>query len=311
MPVNLSITATRLIAVMLSLTSVFLMVGSGNQYAETRSLLSTAALVRVQADWERYQLPGGEVSVQMPAVPAMSSYKVRPDPQAKSRLMHLIGAYSQGVVYAIYIFERKQSLEDFIASFGHVSAEPAKRDLTVSGVRGKEYVRERDTRKGTARYFITDRRIYVFETQGSILGNPDVGIPRFMDSINFVRPVTGHVIVDGPGEPADAEVKGVGNGTETQIFKSKELSPKAVVVIKPEPNYTDRARDKQVIGTVMLSCVFSSTGTVDNLQVTAGLPGGLTERAMTAARQIKFIPAIKDGHFVSMYIRLEYNFNLY
>jgi hypothetical protein len=37
----------------------------------------------------------------------------------------------------------------------------------------------------------------------------------------------------------------------------------------------------------------------------------LTERAIAAARQIKFSPATKDGHAVSMYIELQYNFNLY
>jgi TonB family protein len=66
-----------------------------------------------------------------------------------------------------------------------------------------------------------------------------------------------------------------------------------------------------VTGTVVLRCVFSSSGAVTGIRATSGLPYGLTERAILAARQIKFIPAIKEGHFVSMYIQLEYNFNLY
>jgi outer membrane biosynthesis protein TonB len=41
------------------------------------------------------------------------------------------------------------------------------------------------------------------------------------------------------------------------------------------------------------------------------LPYGLTTRAVRAARQIRFTPAEKDGKPVSMYIQLEYNFNLY
>jgi hypothetical protein len=45
--------------------------------------------------------------------------------------------------------------------------------------------------------------------------------------------------------------------------------------------------------------------------VLSGLPGGLTERAVEAARRIKFFPATKDGRPVSMFIQLEYNFNLY
>jgi hypothetical protein len=37
----------------------------------------------------------------------------------------------------------------------------------------------------------------------------------------------------------------------------------------------------------------------------------LTERAIAAARQIKFNPATKNGRAVSVYMNLEYNFNLY
>jgi len=48
-----------------------------------------------------------------------------------------------------------------------------------------------------------------------------------------------------------------------------------------------------------------------SISARAGLPYGLTERAIAAARQIKFTPATKDGRPVSMYIQLEYNFNLY
>jgi hypothetical protein len=42
-----------------------------------------------------------------------------------------------------------------------------------------------------------------------------------------------------------------------------------------------------------------------------GLPYGLTEKTMEAARHIKFAPAMKDGRPVSLYIQIEYNFNLY
>ncbi|HEX6283216.1 MAG TPA: energy transducer TonB [Pyrinomonadaceae bacterium] len=42
-----------------------------------------------------------------------------------------------------------------------------------------------------------------------------------------------------------------------------------------------------------------------------GLPYGLTENAVDAAKKIKYFPAIKDGKRVSMWMQLEYNFNLY
>jgi outer membrane biosynthesis protein TonB len=53
------------------------------------------------------------------------------------------------------------------------------------------------------------------------------------------------------------------------------------------------------------------TGRVTNIRTVSGLPYGLTEKAINAARKIYFLPAIKDGRRVPQYIRVEYNFNIY
>jgi len=45
--------------------------------------------------------------------------------------------------------------------------------------------------------------------------------------------------------------------------------------------------------------------------VVSGLPHGLTRRAVDAARGITFQPAQIDGRPVSMWMELQYNFNLY
>jgi TonB family protein len=96
-----------------------------------------------------------------------------------------------------------------------------------------------------------------------------------------------------------------------KIFKPSEVSSKARIISRPDPLYTEEARKNQIAGTVVLRAVFSSDGQVTNIRTVNGLPHGLTERAMAAARQIKFTPATKDGRPVSQYIQIEYNFNLY
>jgi len=112
---------------------------------------------------------------------------------------------------------------------------------------------------------------------------------------------------EGGGGPG-----GGGGGTDyNKIFSGKDVNTKARVLAKPEPQYTEEARKNQITGTVVLRAVFTSGGQVTNISARSGLPYGLTERAIAAARQIKFVPATKDGHAVSMYIQLEYNFNLY
>ena len=92
---------------------------------------------------------------------------------------------------------------------------------------------------------------------------------------------------------------------------NRTLATKPRILSKPEPQYTEEARKNQITGTVVLKVVFASNGSVTNIRTVSGLPNGLTERAIAAARQIKFVPATKDGHQVSMWMQLEYNFNLY
>jgi TonB family protein len=104
---------------------------------------------------------------------------------------------------------------------------------------------------------------------------------------------------------------GGGGGDYSKIFTGKDVTSKARLLSKPEPQYTEEARKNQITGTVTLKVVFSSNGQVTNIRTVSGLPYGLTERAIAAARQIKFVPATKDGHQVSMWMQLEYNFNLY
>jgi TonB family protein len=104
---------------------------------------------------------------------------------------------------------------------------------------------------------------------------------------------------------------GGGGGDYSKVFTGKDVTTKARLISKPEPQYTEDARKNQITGTVVLKVVFASSGQVTNIRTVSGLPFGLTERAIAAARQIKFQPATKDGHQVSMWMQLEYNFNLY
>jgi TonB family protein len=94
-------------------------------------------------------------------------------------------------------------------------------------------------------------------------------------------------------------------------FSQKEVTRKALITFKPEPGFTEEARKNNVTGVVRLRAILSSSGSVSGVSVIKGLPDGLTEKAISAAKQIRFSPAQKDGRTVSQYIVLEYNFNIY
>jgi len=99
--------------------------------------------------------------------------------------------------------------------------------------------------------------------------------------------------------------------SERSVFISSEVTTKARILKKPEPSYTESARNAQVEGTVVLRAILAADGQVRNILVLGRLPNGLTERAIEAARKIKFQPAVKDGRSVSLFVQIEYNFNLY
>lgn len=102
-----------------------------------------------------------------------------------------------------------------------------------------------------------------------------------------------------------------GGGGPSGILQPREVEQRARLLSKPEPKYTEEARRNQISGTVMLRAVFASSGEVVQIRALSSLPFGLTERAIAAAREIKFLPATKGGRPVSVFMQLEYNFNLY
>jgi len=104
-----------------------------------------------------------------------------------------------------------------------------------------------------------------------------------------------------------------GNNPEDpdRVYPQAQVTERARVLLKPEPQYTEDARRNLVMGTVVLRVVFSRTGEVTNIRAIHALPFGLTEKAIAAARMIRFHPATKDGRPVNVSMQLEYNFNLY
>ena len=96
-----------------------------------------------------------------------------------------------------------------------------------------------------------------------------------------------------------------------RVYPALQVTERARVLAKPEPQYTEEARRNAVTGSVVLRVIFSRSGEVTNIRAVQSLPFGLTERAIAAARLIRFRPATRDGRPVNVYMQLEYNFNLY
>jgi TonB family protein len=95
------------------------------------------------------------------------------------------------------------------------------------------------------------------------------------------------------------------------VYASIEVSTPARIKSKPVPQYPDEAKAHRIEGVVVLQAVLSSSGRITDIQILEGLPYGLTEQSIAAARRIRFEPAIKDSRPVSTLVKLEYHFGLF
>lgn len=100
---------------------------------------------------------------------------------------------------------------------------------------------------------------------------------------------------------------GISSKSET-LPVSNNLRP--TITHTEKAGYTKAARENKVEGTVLLSLVYTYDGRITDIRVVRGLPDGLTENAIEAAKKIKFKPAMKDGQPVSVRGNVEFNFYL-
>ncbi|MGH9840336.1 MAG: TonB family protein [Blastocatellia bacterium] len=101
---------------------------------------------------------------------------------------------------------------------------------------------------------------------------------------------------------------GIGGGGSIEPMTAS-VRPK--ILYQEKAKYTEEARQNKVQGVVMLSVIFTADGQIANIRTVRGLPDGLTEKAIEAARKIRFQPAVKNGQPVSVRGTLEFSFNLY
>src|SRR5690349_7777429 len=243
----------------------------------------------------RYTIKGDGFSVLLPSRPAITTSKVS-QRNGKERTKRFLTITVDSVVYSIEIFENlkhKQTLEEFIAeSNGSIQSAPAtERKLIVDGFPGKEYSSQTKTTTAVMQFLATEDRLFRFAAIGPAAAAPVIN--DFLSSIKLGEKTDG---IDLSEPSLEIDKSGI-------IYIGKDVDVKARLQRKPEPAYTEKARHNKVEGTVIIKAVLSKTGRVENIEVVASLPYGLTEQAIKAARQIRFIPAVKDGKAVSMWIQ--------
>lgn len=93
--------------------------------------------------------------------------------------------------------------------------------------------------------------------------------------------------------------------------KADELNFPLYLVHMPKPGYTETARLNSTQGIVTLRVIFHESGGIGEINVVKGLPHGLTERAIEAAKRIAFIPRKDLGQNKSVAKAVQYSFTIY
>ena len=269
------------------------------------SSAAVRALTQSDAGWSNFSPADEEFTVSVPGNPIARTYPLNNTRDSKNEkiLAHReYSGYGSGLIFIIQSFkaEKPERVSSGILNLREQGS-AIERDLFIDGVAAKEIVRTVTSTRGTFTQhnvrLITGKHLYLMTLATLEVTSP--AIDHFLSSLRL-HSDDKITAIQPPAENAP--------GT---VFNPTDVTRRAIVVWKGEPFYTDEARKQKVKGTVAIEGVFAENGYVTNINVIRGLPNGLTESAIEAARSIRFFPAEKDGRPVSQRTVVEYSFDLY
>ena len=247
--------------------------------------------------WSRYTVKDEEFSVLLPTLPAMTTTKALRKGDHERQTQRQLETSLDGVLYTIDVYQNpkpRQSLDEFIAAMSaDLKYDPAsERAFTVDGFSGKEY----SATNIIVRFVATEKRLYRFMVRGPGVERP--AAKEFLSSIKLGKNTEAVEVSEGLGIPVESALV-------DPVYAGKEVDVKARILDSPPPDLSTDASNRAA-GTVILRVVLAKTGRVENITVIRGLPNGLTEKCIEAAKKIRFKPAMKGGQPVSIWMQLEY-----
>ena len=129
------------------------------------------------------------------------------------------------------------------------------------------------------------------------------GIRGTVKSRGFGNSIAGPGQGGGQGGSANGGVVRQAGFTNTAAADTSHARPAVAqpkltpveIISKPNPIYTQEARELKLEGEVLLEVVFAAAGQLRVVRVERGLGHGLDEAAVRAAQQIRYKPALRDG----------------
>jgi len=284
--------------------------------------------------WERYKVSDKSVSVLFPKLPV----RIQDSNGCSERIVDKYAAYAEGIVYGLNIVykSKKEAWADcaikvrfdkdsFKAGIQEVKDLLKTQQETKLNLKNLETVK---VRAGRFTYWLINdfENDRWFEFWVTTEEETKASVVNFIESIKIQEKQSGIEIGNGSDrtlgdepmpdnaaqEKSDKVTGGIGDAKESNEMRAdKIVTEKFRILLKARPGYTELARKNETTGRVRVRVIFSASGGIGSVTVVEGLPDGLTEQAVAAAKKIVFIPANRNKINYSATAIVEYSFSIY
>lgn len=268
--------------------------------------------------WQRYNISDKQLSIHFPKMPIFIESS-DPCGETDSRTY---AAYAEEAIYQLIVYSKsKDKIPGWCevkTKFGRKTIENRTAEFEGSVPQSTKFkIKEKETfsfSANSATYWVIEDLtngkflILAVSHRNSLKPNAE----KFVQSLDFKNSTDGIEINNG-------SLQNLGDAL-TGKKEIVEMSPKEIVdsqnealkiVIKPRANYTDAARRNEIQGTVALRVTFLANGGIGEVSTISGLPYGLTEQSIAAAKKLVFLPYKVKGENKSVTKQIQYSFTIY
>ncbi|PYS71197.1 MAG: hypothetical protein DMF69_11115 [Acidobacteria bacterium] len=143
---------------------------------------------------------------------------------------------------------------------------------------------------------------------------PEPNLPGTPEEISWWQSLreTGNAVLSSRGDKKTSKkfLELLHDG-QNKAYAPPVADRKPVVLSKALPRYSEEGRRRQISGEITMNVELLPDGSIGVVKLMNSLGAGLDEKAVEAARQTVFLPAVKDRKFVSFWLYVVMRFNVY
>lgn len=294
----------------LILISIFTIVFSLSSFAQQEKYTTTV-------NWERYKFGKREISLLLPKKPVFyETFNYCSNLETRN-----YAVFAEDVVYQIKIISKskeqipsnciekikfgKEVFEERLKKIKVITDKLSEREFTQN----KRKVIEIKAKSNTIWVFNDLENSQWIELSVTHRDEIKFDEKRFFESLEFGKNPKGDEIGEGAERILGDEISAEDNTNQSN--SNDEKTYPLTIISKPVPRYTDAARQGNVQGRVTLRVTFMAHGGIGSISAVNGLPYGLTEQAIIAAKKLSFLPAKRNGKKYSVTKQVAYTFTIY